>query len=66
MDMNTNVPQQTCYALFLSGAAIGSVLGMMAGFTLALWLGSGIVQAFQRALHRARQNDQPSFDLLLQ
>jgi hypothetical protein len=55
------------FILFVSGAALGSALGLVVGSVLTFWLGEGTLRALQRGVRRLGGDDgQPNFDLLLQ
>lgn len=55
------------YILFAVGAILGSAFGLVVGSLLTFWLGEGTVRAVQKLIRRlAGEDDQPSFELLLQ
>lgn len=55
------------FILFVSGAALGSALGLVIGSLLTFWLGAVTVRAVQRGIRRISGDDShPNFDLLLQ
>lgn len=55
------------FALFASGAAVGSALGIVVGSLLTFWLGESTVRALRARLRRLSGDDShPNFDLLLQ
>lgn len=64
---NHTLSPYTHYLLFALGAMLGGAFGLVVGSLLTFWLGEGTVRAVQRIVRRlSGEDDQPSFELLLQ